>query len=455
MKKRINHLASYKDPSAKVFYLEEDDEHIYRQLHPDYFHHYRHLKNSGLAAELIKKNMLINFEEIDETNGSVILKAEKISFVSYPYEWTFNQWKDAALLTLKIQYQALKFGMTLKDATPFNIVFKGAKPVFIDISSFEIFAEKEWKAYKQFSENFYMPLLLHKYYGAFANHIYFGTPAGIALNKGLSMLPFSEKLNLNTLLFLSFPEKLRNHSAKKADNKKDVKNFNQKKSMALAERLFLNINKIDKVIKRTKWNAYYQKDVDENYLLEKKEIVETWFKNDYDEKSLIDFGCNTGNFSLLLSKQFKKIIAFDEDIYAADELYSKCHKNNIENIFSFSASISQPTPSTGWNNMEYASLTHRLKADVGLALALIHHLAITNYIRFDMMADFFAETCKELIIEFVPKEDKKVQLLLSSREDIFEWYTFASFSAAFEKEFSLIKKHTFKNQRTLLHFVKK
>ena len=174
MKKRTDQYASFKDPAARVFSIENEDDYIFRELHRSYLPHYFFLKSSGLSQELIKKKWLIPFDESAADSESIILKARKINFVSWPYEWTFTQWKDAALLTLKIQYQSLKYGMVLKDATPFNIIFEGDKPVFVDISSFEILKEGQpWQAFKQFCENFYIPLLLVKYFDAIGNA---GTP---------------------------------------------------------------------------------------------------------------------------------------------------------------------------------------------------------------------------------------------------------------------------------------
>lgn len=456
MKRRTDHYASYKDPSAKVFYYEDEDDHIYRELHPFYLPHYHHLNTSGLAAELIKKNWLAAFEEITNHNSVTILKAKKIPFVSYPYEWTFSQWKDAALLTLKIQFQALKFGMILKDASPFNIVFDGARPIFIDISSFEIFEEgKPWQAYKQFCECFYMPLLLTKYFGEVGNEIFLNNINGISLSKGLSLLPAKAHFNLSTLFYLALPNKIRKQ-VKNSDNSENKvsANFTLKKSMQFAEQLFSNINKIKQAKKITKWNAYYDEDkIDANYLQEKEEILKEWL-SDYSQKTFIDFGCNTGKFSTILSPLTKTIFAFDEDINCVDQLYIHCRENKINNIFSFSANISHPTPAVGFNNMERQSLLTRLKADTGLALALIHHLVFSNTLNFTMIAEMFAATCNELVIEFIPKEDEKVRLLLSARQDIFDWYNFENFVIAFETKFMLVKIHRFVNDRMLIHFIK-
>lgn len=458
MKRRTDHYASYKDPSAKVFWYEDEEKYIFRELAPSYLQHYQHFKSMGLAAELIKKNWLITFEEVEQqVSKNIILKARKISFVSYPYEWTFNQWKNAALLTLKIQNQALKFGMTLKDASPFNIVFEGTKPVFIDISSFEIFKEGEpWQAYKQFSENFYMPLLLVKYFGNTGNDIYLNNCNGISLSKGLLLLPATAHFNFNTLFYLTLPDKIRQRLKAPGKPLKNTGIFTKKRSMQFAEQLFSTIEKVKPVKKITQWNTYYDTGkIDAGYLEEKQIIIKEWFANNYTEKTLIDFGCNTGNFSKLLSPYLNKIIAFDEDINCVDDLYNFCHKQKVNNIFPFCANITHPTPAVGFNNLERTALKERLKGDTGIALAIIHHLVFNNNLNFEMIAGMFASACNELVIEFVPKEDAKVQLLLANREDIFDWYTPENFISEFEKKFILFKTHRLTNDRLLVHFIPK
>lgn len=435
--------------------MEDDENFIYREISHSYLSHYHHFTSSGLYEELIKKNWIIPFTESIDANGSVILKARKINFVSFPYEWTFSQWKDAALLTLKIQFQALKYGMTLKDATPFNIVFDGNKPLFIDISSFGIFKEGlPWLAFKQFSENFYMPLLLVQYFDKTGNDVFSNNLNGIPLNKGLMLLPAKAYLNLSTLFFLALPGKIRNNFNRKG-SKKTSGQFTQKKALQFAEQLFTSINRLEQLKQQTKWNDYYDKNIDKDYLLEKEALIKKWIGFDYKFKTLVDFGCNTGNFSKLLAAQVQKMIAFDEDMRSVDELYNYSKLNHVHNIFCFTANLSQPSPALGWNNMERPSLKDRIKGDLGLALALIHHLAIGNHIQFNMMSHFFAETANELFIEFIPKADAKVQLLLANREDIFEWYNLENFLASFKTRFNLVKQYSFLNNRILFHFILK
>ncbi|MEO7445697.1 MAG: hypothetical protein ABIT96_13150 [Ferruginibacter sp.] len=451
MKKKINHAASFKDPAARVYFTEGEEKYIYRDLSPDYLPHFNHLETSGLAEALQKKNYILPYRKVD-AEGIVTLESEFISFSPYPYEWTFHQWKEAALLTLKIQYLALNHGMILKDASPFNIIFRGCQPLFIDHSSFEIYkGESGWIAYKQFSETFYIMLLLLKYYDKAANEMFTFHMNGLPLYSTLKMLPLSARLNLKNIFYLSLPAKI-NAAAKPRNQTVPTKKSNPVKALQLAEQLHRNIKAIHPNKKLTRWNHYYQDNVADNYGKEKETVIQQWFGENYNSKTCIDFGCNAGHYSLLLSSSFRHIIAFDEDLPSVDSLYQQTRKEKIINITCFTAGITQPTPATGWENKERLSLTDRLHADVGIALALVHHLAITAYISFPMMAEYFARACNELVVEFVPKTDEKVTRLLQERKDIFTAYTRENFLEAFGQKFSLLKQHNFENGRILFHF---
>ncbi len=157
MEKYDFHPASFRDKDGRIFSVGGE---LYRGLSAQYLVHYEKLKASGLYDSLIRSGRLISGEEVtlpqvESSNYPVLLKPEKIPYISYPYEWSFSQYKDAALLTLLIQMEALEKGMTLKDASAYNIQFLHNKPVLIDVSSFEIYEQDTpWVAYGQFCRHF-------------------------------------------------------------------------------------------------------------------------------------------------------------------------------------------------------------------------------------------------------------------------------------------------------------
>ena len=90
-----------------------------------------------------------------------VIRPEPVRLISYPFEWSFSQYKDAALLTLAVQRQALRHGMSLKDCSAYNVQFHEGRPVFIDTLSLEQYHEgRPWVAYRQFCQHFLAPLAL-------------------------------------------------------------------------------------------------------------------------------------------------------------------------------------------------------------------------------------------------------------------------------------------------------
>lgn len=161
--------ASFRDPAGFLF---SRGGILYRQVNHSYAENFSALIDSGLYEKLVKASLLISHSEVDELTGRPFapaipasayrtIRPEAIPFISYPYEWSFGQLKDAALATLSIQKRALKAGMSLKDASAYNIQFYRGKPVLIDTLSFEIYHEGEpWVAYRQFCQHFLAPLAL-------------------------------------------------------------------------------------------------------------------------------------------------------------------------------------------------------------------------------------------------------------------------------------------------------
>ena len=145
--------SSFRDPSGFLFYR---DDVLYRQINQSYKDDYDHLMTSGLYEELVNSKLLIPHQPSDDTtfysdDAYKIIRPEPIPFLSYPYEWSFSQLKQAALTTLEIQKIAMDFGMTLKDCSAYNIQFNDCKPVLIDTLSFErYYVGNIWKAYQQF-----------------------------------------------------------------------------------------------------------------------------------------------------------------------------------------------------------------------------------------------------------------------------------------------------------------
>jgi ribosomal protein L11 methylase PrmA len=441
--------ASFRDNSGFVF---KQNDKVYRYIHPGYETHYRQLMNSGLYEELVKTKKLIPHQEITETtefnfaDGKVLLP-EQISFISYPYEWSFDMWKDAALLTLQIALASLKKEMILKDATPFNVQFVNGRPVFIDTLSFENYeAGKPWIAYHQFSECFLAPLLLMHYCHPDTNKLFTVYPNGIPINVLVNLLPKRSKWNMGTFLHIHLQAKFAGKQKQKPGGEN---NFSKQKLELLLKGLESFVQKLSPQKVKTTWDDYYTDTIlGDDYLKAKTTLVKS-FSNFIDFKSVIDLGANDGHFSLLFDEK-KNVIATDADSNCINDLYLKIKKDNLSNILPLVNDLTVPSPAIGWANAERESITKRLKADLVLALALVHHLAIAKNVPLRFIAGWLQPMGEHLIIEFVPKDDEKVKLLLQNRKDIFDEYSLGNFRSIFAEKYKIVKEEKVGNTSRIL-----
>jgi ribosomal protein L11 methylase PrmA len=435
------HPASFKDPSGFIF---KQGDTYYRQVNQVYASNYDHLMSSGLYDQLVKQNKLIAHSEIDTLRGNPFnwyktLLPQQLPYISYAYEWSFDQLKDAALLTLDIQQTALQKGMILKDATPFNIAFNNSKPIFIDTLSFERYIEGEpWVAYKQFCESFLAPLLLMKYRQLELNKLLILYPNGIPLTLAAALLPFITKFNLGIYLHIHLQARFQ----KKAGNAPSAS-----KHHLGAKQLSNIINNLANLIKNIKlpnqhttWNNYYESTIlSQEYLTAKENLVKE-FLEPLNYKSVLDLGANTGEFTWIAAKKAEWVIAADFDAACINQVYLQCKARKITNVFPLVINAANPTPAIGWAHEERAAFWQRTNTDVIMALAVIHHLCISSNISLTQMAELLKNKCHYLLIEFVPKSDPKLQQLLSYRKDVFEDYTQENFEQVFSRHFDILKK---------------
>ena len=449
--------ASYRDNAGFVF---EYERKIYRCINKIYFPHYSRLLKSGLYKELTYAGRLVSHEEVDTSIFSQdnlddvkIILPEQLPFILYPYEWSFDMWKDAAIVTLKVLQIALEKGMILKDATPFNIQFNKGRPVFIDTLSFEIYEEeKPWIAYRQFCECFLNQLLLMHYGHRDMAKFFIAYPDGIPLEITKSLLPVKSKFNLHVYMHIWMQSKVSSATKNNPDSNKD---FSIKKLQVLAKGLLDYVTSLTSKKDKSTWDDYYTDTIIGNeYLLHKKNLV-AGFCELISFKRVIDLGANDGYFSMLLKEKADNIIAVDFDSNCVNELYKKIRKEKVLNIIPLVASLNTPSPAIGWANAERLSLTERLKADLVLALALVHHLAISNNVPFTKIAEWFSKMGNYLIIEFVPKNDEKVKQLLLHRTDIFFDYKIENFKAALSVYYNIIKEQYVGDTERILFLMKR
>ncbi|MCX6251669.1 MAG: class I SAM-dependent methyltransferase [Bacteroidetes bacterium] len=434
--------SSFRDPSGFLFY---EGEKLLRQVNQCYQEDYDHLTRSGLFDKLCNKGLLIPHKEVDNHKGLdsetyKVIEPEKISFISYPYEWSFSQLKDAALTTLEIQKIAMEHGMTLKDASTYNIQFHKGKPVLIDTLSFKIYQEgKPWEAYRQFCQHFLAPLALMSHTDIRLNQLLKIYLDGIPLDLVCKLLPIKTKLNFSLLMHLHLHAKAQQKYEHKGSAARDIK-ITKSNQIALIQSLRSTVKNFRINRQKTEWGDYYTfTNYSDRSFINKKEII-SGFVESINPYTVWDLGANTGEFTQIGSQHGAECVAFDIDPLAVDSNYNYIRKQHIENVLPLVMDLTNPTPSIGWNNEERMGFKLRSLPDAVFALALIHHLAISNNLPFEKIARFLSELSKNLIIEFVPKSDSQVKKLLISRKDIFKDYKEETFDREFEVFYNIRAK---------------
>ena len=452
MKKKTNNNlalnASFRDPSGFLF---RRDGVLYRQVNQVYAEEYTRLIDSGLFAKLVKASLLIPHTESDEEPydknlACKILRPERIQFISYPYEWSFGQLKDAAMATLSIQKRALKMGMSLKDASAYNIQFHNGKPTLIDTLSFEFYQEGEpWVAYRQFCQHFLAPLALMAYRDVRLSQLLRVHLDGVPLDLASSLLPARTRWNLGLASHIHLHASAQKRYADVAISEaRGGRKMSKDALLVLVESLQGAIRKLVWKPIGTEWADYYKANNYTDAAFEhKKVLVGDWLTR-IKAKMVWDLGANTGIFSRVAAETGAAVISADIDPAAVEVNYRLVKEKKEDKILPLVFDLTNPSPAIGWNNNERDSFLQRGPADVTLALALVHHLAISNNVPLPRVAEFFAACGEWLIVEFVPKSDSQVQKLLRSRVDIFNEYTQTGFEKSFGewytvKEFSAVR----------------
>lgn len=453
------HPASFKDPSGFVF---ESGGKIYRQVNQYYAAQYRQLMDSGLYNQLVSRHQLIAHEEVAEniTNAAewyTTLLPEPLSTITYPYEWCFEQLQDAALLTLSVLKTALQHGMVLKDATPYNIQFHNGRPVFIDTLSFDTYDPTQpWIAYRQFCQCFLFPLYLEHYLKTDIQRILSTYIDGIPVDFIAKLLPLKSRLSLGVWLHVYLQHSASTSTSASTRTNKPNGAFSKKKLLDVIGHLNNIITNFpaNKTYKTT-WSNYYEDTILSKEYLKEKETIIRAFCQQTGARTVLDLGANDGYFSKLFASYQMQVIATDSDNRCISRLYQEVKQQKTENILPLILDIANPSPAIGFNNKERAAFHDRVKTDLVAALALVHHLVIGKNISLPVLAEYFNSIAPELIIEFVPKEDEKVQQMLKTRPDTFPDYTITVFEALFFQYFEVISKKNVPGTHRVLYHLKR
>ena len=367
--------------------------------------------------------------------------------------FALRQIKDAALLTLNIEKFLINNGFSLKDASAYNVQFCGYKPVFIDTLSFEAYTEGPWVAFGQFCKHFLYPLMLMSKLDLRLNKLLTLWIDGISVEIVDKMLPFSKYFSINYWLYVNLLNNAQQRN--QFSHKKISTTLKKGQLLRLLDGLSQYIINLKPNGAKTEWGDYYTfTNYTDEAFQAKANIIEGLI-NKLSPKMVWDLGANNGYFSRIASQKNISTVAFDIDPIAVEKNY-RCIKDQKDtHLLPLLLDLTNPSANIGWGNSERLTIDNRCQADLCLALALVHHLAIGNNVPFSKIAEYFSKLSKHLVIEFIPKSDSKVQELLLNRKDVFADYDEAHFLDSFKEYFSIEETHQIPESLRKIYFMKR
>jgi hypothetical protein len=446
---------SFRDPDG---FLYTRDGVLYRQIQPSYAEDWQHFLDSGLGQVLGTR--LISHEIADRSMASdpsahAVIRPTRVPFVTYPYEWTPGQLRDAALLTLDVQLIAMAHGMTLKDASAYNVQFIGHRPVFIDTLSFTRYRDGEaWAAYRQFCQHFLAPLALMCQIDPRLRELLRTHLDGVPLDLASTLLPWTTRLRPAQLIHLHLHARsVARHAGQSVPTATSRRGVSRAGLEGLIGHLASAVRSLKWTAGPTEWGAY---EVEHGYTpagQQVKEAAIARWAGAVRPSLAMDLGANAGHYSERLVAAGAYTVALDVDPGATDLLYTRVTQRRDEHLLPLWVDLANPGPAHGWAHRERAALAERGPADLVMALALVHHLAIGNNVPLPAVASLLARLGTWAIVEWVPKNDPQTQRLLVSRPDIFVHYHEAAFEAAMAAEFRLVERVSIPDSGRILHLL--
>jgi SAM-dependent methyltransferase len=448
---------SFRDRHSRVFY--NDAGEVLRFLSREGLDDWQALASSRLYSRFSETGELVATKAIDDEsltrNGwSALLRHERIPFISYPYEWPFSMLKDAALLELDLVLAGLDEGLILKDASPYNVQWRGAHPVFIDIGSFERLRPGEpWAGYRQFCMLFLYPLLLEAYRGVPFQPWLRGSLEGIEPSVCRGLLSARDLVRRGVLTHVVLHQRLeRRHGSRGGSTRRELEEagFRSELIRTNVARLRKLVNGLTLSPAKSAWSDYGS---DNTYSDEEPrrtaEFVATTAQA-VAPRLVWDLGCNDGWYTRIAAKHAGYTVAIDSDYTTIDRLYRSLAADADRSILPLVGDVADPSPALGWSNLERRTLVDRGRPELTLCLALVHHLAVTRNIPLRSFLEWLRSLGSVVVIEFPSEDDAMVRRLLDAkRVGGHEDYNRTSFERILSELFTVESSIALSSTRTI------
>lgn len=373
------------------------------------------------------------------------LEHPRLPVITYPYEWTFSMLRDAALLQLQLLTSALEADSVSKDATPYNVQFRGSRPLFIDVGSFERYGGGEpWYGYRQFCQLFLFPLLVQAYKDLPFQPLLRGELEGVSPGQARKLLQGWKYGWKGLITHVWIHARL---EARLASSDTDVKQtvrsagFNKKLIEANVTKLTSLIEGLEWKQAESEWSSYSERA---HYTDSDLGLKESFVRRVAEETKPVqawDVGANDGHFSRIVAEHAEHVVALDADHLVVDLLYRRLREEGNEKILPLLVNFADPSPSLGWRARERTPLWDRSKPDLVVYLAVIHHLAISHHVPVHEVLDFAHDVSPRCVIEFPDRSDPMVQRLLrGKRQGLHADYSLEEFERLAGERFDIVRQ---------------
>ncbi len=449
---------SFRDPESRVFY---EDERVLRGMSPNTADIDRAARRSGLMDELIGEGWFVANWVVEDvappegTPDAAVIESERVPLISYPAEWSFAMLRDAALVTLDSNLAALEKGFILKDASAFNVVFRGSRPTIIDIGSIDRFGERGiWSAYGQFCDHFLAPLMLESYVGVPFQRLLRGTVDGIPIGDLNRMMRGRSGAHKGVLTHV----RLRSLLEKRAAGMKTAARRDVGKASLPVESVVATIRKMRDLVADLEssapstWADYEEAlPYERQSTKAKSDFVREAASTAVSRSVAVDVGANAGLFTRILAETFDQVIGIDNDAGAIDALYTSTSSSEIDNLTPLVVDITNPTPAFGWRGKERAAFTERVRPAFSTWLAVLHHLCLGLGLPLEQVVGLIYEFSEEAAVEFVSSADPMAQRISASRTTDLAPYTPDDFESYARAGGAIITKTEITDTRTMYH----
>jgi SAM-dependent methyltransferase len=396
----------------------------------------------------------------------LVLEHEPIPFPSYPYEWPPEMLHAAGELTLGLARQGVDEGLGLKDATPYNVLFRGPQPVFVDVLSVERRRADDptWKPYSQFVRTFLLPLLVNQRFGLRLDQLLLTRREGLEPDEVYRMCGPVQRLASPFLTLVTLPAWLRSRAdGQEARLLKEQSAGDTEKARYILRGVLGHLRgALDRVRPRASARSVWSGYMDEHQSYSEDELAAKHrfclrALQEVAPERVLDVGCNTGHYSMLAAEHGASVVAIDSDPVVASHVWRESRERRLD-VLPLVVDIARPSPAAGWKNRETRSFLERARGAFPfvMMLALIHHLLATERIPLGEIVDLAARlTTDHLLIEWVEPDDPMFRKLLRGRDHLFRNLNVQQFEAACARWFEVVRTHQFPGSKRRLYLLRR